>query len=89
MSLNNRISIRDASGARSGVMRSPPGSSPSSTTRSEGTEIMLMDVKAPTSFKVHEIGVESEAQERVISEPPCLLPPFPQGLSVLGIVDIA
>ncbi|KAI0252249.1 hypothetical protein BJV78DRAFT_1203887 [Lactifluus subvellereus] len=69
VSLNNRISIRDdRSRAQSGVMRLPAGTYPSSNSRSEGTDIMLVDMeKPPTTLKIHEFRTDNTPQESVIN----------------------
>jgi len=68
VSLNNRISLRDRSGVQSGVTRSPAGTYPSNSSRSEGTDIMLMDMdKRTTTVKIHEFGMENTPQESVIN----------------------
>ena len=68
--LNNRISIRDASVACGGVVRSPAGTYPS-TGRSEATtDIVLVDMekeKHENALKVRALG-ETESQDRVFSE---------------------
>lgn len=70
MSLNNRISIRDASVARGGLVRSAAGSFPD-TTRSEAmTDVVLVEVeveKFPNAPKARPLE-ETEPQARVISE---------------------
>ncbi|KAI9453622.1 hypothetical protein BJY52DRAFT_1396783 [Lactarius psammicola] len=66
VSLNNRISIRDSMASR-GAVRSPAGSFPVSSARSEGTtatDIVLMDLE---KHKVHSLG-ERDANGKIISE---------------------
>ena len=71
VSLTNRISLRDELCAQSGVIRSPAATYPNSTSRSEGTDIMLVDKeKRPTPLKVHEFRMENALQESVIKESP-------------------
>jgi len=68
--LNNRISIRDASVARGGIVQSPSGTCPS-TGRSEATtDVVLVDVEKEmheNALEVRELG-ETESRDRVISE---------------------
>jgi len=68
VSLNNRISIRDASVACGGLVQSAAGLFPD-TTRSEATtDIVLMEVKkSPNAPKIRSLE-ETESQGRVISE---------------------
>jgi len=70
VSLNNRISIRDASVVRGAVVQFPSGTCPS-TSRSEATtDIVLMDMekeKHENALRVRALG-ETESQDRVISE---------------------
>jgi hypothetical protein len=70
--LNNRISIRDASVARGGIVQSPAGTCPG-TGRSEATtDIVLMDMekeKHENALEVRELLVgETRSRDRVISE---------------------
>jgi len=68
VSLNNRISIRDASVVRGAVVQFPSGTCPS-TSRSEATtDIVLMDMekeKHENALRVRALG-ETESQDRVI-----------------------
>lgn len=70
VSLNNRISIRDASVARGGLVRSAAGSFPE-TTRSEATtDVVLVEVeveKFPNAPKARPLE-ETESQARVITD---------------------
>ncbi|KAH9986895.1 hypothetical protein BJV74DRAFT_843398 [Russula compacta] len=67
VSLNNRISIRNASVACGGVVRTRAGTFPSGTARSDATmDIMLMGMeKAPQNLKIHSLR-DSQVEERVI-----------------------
>jgi hypothetical protein len=70
VSLNNRISIRDASVACGGVVRSPAGTFPGTGHSEATTDIVLMDMekeKHENALKVRALG-ETESQDRVISE---------------------
>ena len=68
MSLNNRISIRDASVACGGVVRSPAGSFPRTDRSETTTDIVLMEMeKSSNDPKVRSLG-EVGAQGRNISE---------------------
>lgn len=66
VSLNNRISIRDTSVARGGVVR-PAGSFPTTTSSGTTTEFLLTDLeKHQNAFNKSPLEV-TEPQERVIA----------------------
>ena len=67
VSLNNRISIRDTSVAHGGVVRSPAGTFPTTTSSGATTEFLLTDMeKHQNAFKISPLEV-TEPQERVIA----------------------
>jgi len=70
VSLNNRISIRDAFVARGGVVEFPAGACPSIGRLEATTDVVLMDAekeKHENALEVRELG-ETESRDRVISE---------------------
>ena len=68
MSLNNRISIRDASVACGGVVRSPTGSFPRTDRSETMTDIVLMEMeKSSNDPKIIPLK-DVESQGRIIGE---------------------
>jgi len=68
VSLNNRISIRSASVARGGLVRSAAGLFPDSTRSEATTDIVLVEVeKFPNAPKIRPLE-ETESQGRVITD---------------------
>lgn len=68
MSLNNRISIRDASVACGGVVRSPAGSFPRTDRSETTTDIVLMEMEKSSNDPKGRQLEEVESQGRNISE---------------------
>jgi hypothetical protein len=88
VSLNNRISLHNWSRAQSGIKRSV-GTHPSNTPRSEGTDIILVDMgKRPTTLKVYDFRMENTPQGSVIEESPRPLLPFSDAPQFRGFANI-